>query len=159
MREDPMLEVEAKTKVIQPPSTTRGGALGTLIAPPTRPRRRDDRSAGSRRQASTSASLADLALGAACWPGTLKAGGRLKAGGGCFPGGFTALVDGILKSHHQEGKEHSSTYSSMDVLPLFQRPKGATATAWGPLPLAERFEVHKESAEALDVATSTGRIW
>ena len=41
-----------------------------------------------------SASPADLTPEASCWPGTLKANGRLDARGGCSPGGFTGFLQG-----------------------------------------------------------------
>ena len=124
----PLLEEEARIEVIQPPSITRGGALGTLAAPQARPRRRDGKGAGSRRQASVFASPADLAPGAACWLGALKASGGFEAGGGCFPGGFTALAEGILKSHRQEGKQHSRNYKDK-VLTHLWRCTSSVSTA------------------------------
>ena len=46
-----------------------------------------------------------------------------------------------------------------DVLPMFQRPDGATAAARIPLPLSEHLEVHAELAQALHVMTSAVRDW
>ena len=37
---------------------------------------------------------------------------------------------------------------------IFLGPEDATATAWGPLPFADRIKVYTEPAETLDVATS-----
>ena len=115
-----MFEEEARIEVIQPSSTTRGGALGTLAAPQARPRRRDGKGAGSRRQASVFASPADLTPGAACWLGALKANGGFEVGGGCFPGYFAALAEGTLRSHCQVGKQHSINYKDKVLTRLEQ---------------------------------------
>ena len=165
MGEDPLLEAGARIEAIQPTFITKGGALGTLATPQARPRRRDGKGAGSRRQASVFASPADLAPGAACWLGALKASGGFEAGGGCFPGDFAALAEGTLRSHCQEGKQHSSNYKDK-VLTHLWRCISCASTAGRcrycsleTLPLAELCEVHAEPAQALHVGTSAARGW
>ena len=85
-----------------------------------RPRRRDGEGAGPRRQASEVASPAGLAPGRASWLEALKASGGLEAGRGCFSGDFAALGGGTLRSHYQEGKQHSRNYKDKVLTRLWR---------------------------------------
>ena len=84
MSRGPLLEEEPKTKAIQTPSMTRGGALGTLAELQARPRRRDNKGVGSRCHRGEHASPPDPAPETACGLWALKASGGVEEGGGRF---------------------------------------------------------------------------
>ena len=102
MSGDSPLEEDPRIEANQPPSTIRGGALGTLAALQARPQKGDGEGTSSRRPAGRLAPPADPAPGAASRLVVLKAGGEGEARGGCLSGGPVALTEGTLGNQPSE---------------------------------------------------------
>ena len=75
-----------------------------------RPWRKGDETADSKRRGGERASPTDPAPGTTCRLGALKASGGVEERGSCSSGGATALAEGTLKDHRQEGKQHSRNH-------------------------------------------------
>lgn len=127
----PSPKEEPRTDANYSPFMIRGGALGRLVTPQGRSRRKGGKGTSSRHPTGRLTSPAKPASVAAHNLGTLKASDEGEAGGSCFLGDSAGLAGGIMKSYSQEREQRSRNCKDEVLTHLWRSTSYASAAGRG----------------------------